>query len=60
MMWSPARMAMKFIADKLGGKGNVVMMHGYMGQAAQIKREQGAREVSETVPRPETAGAPDR
>ncbi|ADB37098.1 sugar ABC transporter substrate-binding protein [Spirosoma linguale] len=45
-----ARIAMKFIADKLGGKGNVVMMHGYMGQAAQIKREQGAREILKQYP----------
>lgn len=45
-----ARMAMKFIAEKLGGKGNIVMMHGYMGQAAQIKREQGAREVLKQYP----------
>ncbi|GAB3998922.1 sugar ABC transporter substrate-binding protein [Spirosoma daeguense] len=45
-----ARIAMKFIADKLGGKGNIVMMHGYMGQAAQIKREQGAREVLKQYP----------
>ncbi|RRA97584.1 sugar ABC transporter substrate-binding protein [Larkinella rosea] len=44
------RIAMKFIAEKLGGKGNVVMMHGYMGQAAQIKREQGAREVLKQYP----------
>jgi inositol transport system substrate-binding protein len=39
------RMAMGFIAQRLNGQGNVVMMHGFMGQAAQIKREQGAREV---------------
>lgn len=45
-----ARIAMKFIAEKLGGKGNVLMMHGYMGQAAQIKREQGAREVLKQYP----------
>ena len=45
-----ARIAMKFIAEKLGGKGNVVMMHGYMGQAAQIKREQGAREILKQYP----------
>lgn len=45
-----ARIAMKFIADKLGGKGNVLMMHGYMGQAAQIKREQGAREILKQYP----------
>lgn len=45
-----ARIAMKYIADKLGGKGNVLMMHGYMGQAAQIQREQGAREVLNRYP----------
>ena len=44
------RIAMKFIAEKLGGKGNVLMMHGYMGQAAQIKREQSAREVLKQYP----------
>ena len=38
-------MAMNYIVEKLGGQGNVVMMHGYMGQAAQIKRDQGARQV---------------
>lgn len=45
-----ARIALKFIADKLGGKGNIVMMHGYMGQAAQLKREQGARELLKQYP----------
>jgi inositol transport system substrate-binding protein len=40
-----ARLAMQYIAARLGGKGEVVMMHGYMGQAAQIKRDTGAREV---------------
>lgn len=44
------RIAMKFIADKLSGKGNVLMMHGYMGQAAQIKREQGALEILKQYP----------
>ena len=45
-----ARIAMKYIADKLGGKGNVIMIHGYMGQDAQIKREQGAREILKQYP----------
>ncbi len=45
-----ARIAMKFIAEKLNGKGNVLMIHGYMGQAAQIKREQGAREILTQYP----------
>lgn len=40
-----ARLAMEYITQRLKGQGNVVMMHGYMGQAAQIKRDQGAREV---------------
>jgi inositol transport system substrate-binding protein len=39
------RLAMEYIAERLGGKGGVAMMQGYMGQAAQIKREAGAREV---------------
>ncbi len=40
-----ARLAMAFIAEKIGGQGGILMMHGYMGQAAQIKRNAGAREV---------------
>ena len=39
------RIAMEYIAQRLNAKGNIVMMQGFMGQAAQIKREQGAREV---------------
>lgn len=39
------RLAMEYLARRLGGKGRVAMMHGFMGQAAQIKRDQGAREV---------------
>lgn len=40
-----ARLAMEYLVKRLNGKGNVAMMHGFMGQAAQIKRDQGAREV---------------
>jgi inositol transport system substrate-binding protein len=40
-----ARLAMEYIAQRLGDKGEIVMMHGYMGQAAQLKRDAGAREV---------------
>lgn len=40
-----ARIAMEHIARRLEGRGNIVMMHGFMGQAAQIKRDQGAREI---------------
>lgn len=40
-----ARLAMEYIAERLEGRGGVGMMHGFMGQAAQIKRDRGAREV---------------
>ncbi len=40
-----AELAMGYIATRLGGKGKVAMMHGFMGQAAQIQRERGARAV---------------
>lgn len=40
-----ARLAMEHLVKLLGGKGEVAMMHGYMGQAAQLKRDAGAREV---------------
>jgi inositol transport system substrate-binding protein len=42
------RIAMEFIAQRInsrGGRGGVLMMNGFMGQAAQIKRAQGAQEV---------------
>lgn len=45
-----ARIAMKYIAEKLRGKGNVLMMHGFMGQAAQIKRDNGAKEILKANP----------
>ncbi len=45
-----ARLAMDYIARRLEGKGNVLMMQGFLGQAAQIKRDQGAREVLKTQP----------
>jgi inositol transport system substrate-binding protein len=40
-----AQLAMEYIAQRLGGKGEVVMIHGYMGQAAQLKRAAGAQAV---------------
>jgi inositol transport system substrate-binding protein len=40
-----ARLAMEYIVLRLGGEGRVVMMQGFLGQAAQLKRDQGAREV---------------
>lgn len=43
-------MAIEFIAENLEGSGNVLMLQGYMGQAAQIKREQGAQNVLGQTP----------
>lgn len=40
-----AELAMGYLAKRLNGQGNVVMMHGFMGQAAQLNRDRGAREV---------------
>jgi len=40
-----ARLAMEYIVQRLGGRGQVVMMQGFMGQAAQLKRDRGARDV---------------
>ncbi len=45
-----ARIAMDYIATRLNGHGNVLMMQGFLGQAAQIKRDQGAREVLKSQP----------
>jgi len=45
-----ARVAMEYIAKRLSGRGKVFMMHGFMGQAAQIKRDQGAREILAKYP----------
>jgi len=44
------KIAMKLIAEKLQGKGNVLMIHGFMGQAAQIKRSTGAKEILKANP----------
>lgn len=43
-------MAMEFIAKQLSGNGNVLMIQGFMGQAAQIKREIGAKQVLKDNP----------
>jgi len=45
-----ARIAMKYLAERLGGKGNILMMHGFMGQAAQLKRDNGAKEILKANP----------
>jgi inositol transport system substrate-binding protein len=43
-------LAMEAIAKKLGGQGNVLMIHGIMGQSAQIHRDAGARKVLAKYP----------
>lgn len=40
-----ARLAMEYIAKRLNGQGNLLMIQGFLGQAAQIKRDAGAKEV---------------
>ena len=45
-----ARLAMEYIAERLNGRGHIVMMQGYMGQTAQSKRRQGALEILSRYP----------
>jgi inositol transport system substrate-binding protein len=45
-----ARLAMDYMAGRLKGQGNVLMMQGFLGQAAQLKRDAGAREVLARYP----------
>ncbi len=47
---SAAEIAMEHIAQLLHQKGNIVIMDGYMGQAAQIKRSAGAIRVLKKYP----------
>ena len=45
-----AEIALEHIADLLGGTGNIVVMHGYMGQAAQLKRAAATKTVLANYP----------
>ncbi|MEX2592005.1 MAG: sugar ABC transporter substrate-binding protein [Anditalea sp.] len=45
-----AEIALEHIAKRLGGKGNIVVMHGYMGQAAQLKRAAATKTVLAKYP----------
>ncbi|MCX8107579.1 MAG: sugar ABC transporter substrate-binding protein [Verrucomicrobiae bacterium] len=45
-----ARLAIEFIGQRLNGHGNIVMIHGFMGQAAQLKRDRGAKETLAKFP----------
>lgn len=40
-----AEIAITYIAEQLGGKGNVLMMHGHPGQTAEVKRTEGAMDI---------------
>lgn len=42
--------AMDYIAKRLNGNGNIVIMDGYMGQAAQIKRAIGGKNILSKYP----------
>ena len=45
-----AKLAIEFIAKKLNGKGNIVIIQGYLGQAAQIDRDLGAKDALKKYP----------
>ena len=45
-----AQQAARFIADKLGGKGNIVQIEGTAGSSAAIDRKQGFEEVIAEYP----------
>ncbi len=45
-----ASMAIDFLAKKLNGKGNIVIIQGYLGQAAQLDRDQGAKDALKKYP----------
>lgn len=45
-----ASMAIDFLAKKLNGKGNIVIIQGYLGQAAQLERDQGAKDALKKYP----------
>lgn len=45
-----SELAIGYIAEQLGGKGNVCMIHGNPGQSAEIKRSEGAYTVLEQNP----------
>jgi len=47
---SSGEMAMEYIARSINQKGNIVIMDGYMGQAAQIHRAAGALKVLAKYP----------
>lgn len=45
-----AEIAINYIADRLGGMGNIFMIHGNPGQSAEVKRSDGAYKTLEKYP----------
>jgi inositol transport system substrate-binding protein len=45
-----AEIAIRYLADRLNGSGKIVMMHGYPGQAAEVKRTAGAVDTLKDFP----------
>jgi ribose/xylose/arabinose/galactoside ABC-type transport system permease subunit/ABC-type sugar transport system substrate-binding protein len=45
-----AEIAINYLAERLEGTGTIVMMHGYPGQAAEVKRTQGALNMLQQYP----------
>jgi inositol transport system substrate-binding protein len=45
-----AEIAIDYIAQRLGGAGRIMMMTGYPGQAAEIKRTEGAKAALQQYP----------
>jgi len=45
-----AEIAVRYLAERLKGKGGIVMLSGYPGQAAEIKRSQGAKSTLAKYP----------
>jgi len=45
-----AEIAIHYLAKRLNGTGKIVMMHGYPGQAAEVKRTQGAVDTLKQYP----------
>ncbi|PIO96764.1 Periplasmic binding protein/LacI transcriptional regulator [uncultured Pleomorphomonas sp.] len=44
------RIEMQYIADLLGGKGNIAIIHGPNGHSAEVQRTEGNKEVLEKYP----------
>jgi len=45
-----SELAIEYIADCLGGQGNLAMIHGNPGQSAEVKRSDGAYSMLENYP----------